>query len=543
MKVLIAEDDPTSRQMLAGILGKWGYETIIATDGLNALAILRKPDAPRLAILDWMMPGMEGIEVCRCLRSHAAASPSYLILLTARDSKDDIIRGLEAGANDYLSKPFNPQELHARIDIGRRMVSLQDQLVARVEELQRAEKRLEDAWNLEIRVAGRIQQSLLVGHPPGAINGVRIGTLSIPSRQVDGDFFDVFPLGLDSLDIVIGDVMGKGIQAAMLGAGAKGHILRVLNGLLLSGHDELPRPREIVGSLHAAMSRELMAIESFLTLCYARICVREQKLLCVDCGHTGILHWRAPSGDWRIVRGTNMPIGFHPAERFDEVSAEIAPGDVLVFFSDGITEAARADGERFGEPRLMQSIEREIGNDPKVIVNALHRDLVAFAGDGGFADDISCVVASIEPESESLRLAVKDFVMTSDMERLTDMRAALKAFLALDALRSLSERERDMLVLALQEAATNIIVHAYRRERGRPLDVRFEAFPNALRVTLSHVGDAFVPAPTPFPSADGSQDGGYGMRMIEAAVDSCNFGRDATGRNQVTLNKFIHQGD
>jgi len=128
MQILISEDDFTSRIALTGVLQKNGYEVAVTVNGAEAWDVLRQPDAPRLAILDWMMPEMDGLEVVRRVRTLESDRPPYIILLTARDEKADIIVGLEAGANDYLAKPFDAGELRARVEVGRRLVELQDAL-------------------------------------------------------------------------------------------------------------------------------------------------------------------------------------------------------------------------------------------------------------------------------------------------------------------------------------------------------------------------------------------------------------------------------
>ncbi|MGD9209788.1 MAG: diguanylate cyclase [Desulfobacteraceae bacterium] len=129
MKILIAEDDLTSRMMLDGILKKWGFSTILANDGEQAWDLMRSSEAPQIAILDWQMPAMSGVEVCRKLHQLDRPSPPYLILLTSRGEKKDIVTGLEAGANDYISKPYDNEELLARIRVGERMVKLQMELL------------------------------------------------------------------------------------------------------------------------------------------------------------------------------------------------------------------------------------------------------------------------------------------------------------------------------------------------------------------------------------------------------------------------------
>jgi DNA-binding response OmpR family regulator len=131
MKILIAEDNSTSRLILESILVKWNYEVISARDGDDAWEKLQEKDAPRLMILDWMMPGKNGVELCRELRTRDNVGSMYIILLTSRDDKNDIVEGLNAGADDYIAKPFDKDELRARIDVGRRMVELQDALIER----------------------------------------------------------------------------------------------------------------------------------------------------------------------------------------------------------------------------------------------------------------------------------------------------------------------------------------------------------------------------------------------------------------------------
>ncbi len=128
MRALIAEDDCTSRRMLEAFLVKWGYEVIVTADGEGAFKALGAPDAPTLAILDWMMPFKDGIQLCREMRKRKGRPYVYILLLTARSEKRDIVEGLEAGADDYLTKPFDPFELRARLRAGRRIVELQEQL-------------------------------------------------------------------------------------------------------------------------------------------------------------------------------------------------------------------------------------------------------------------------------------------------------------------------------------------------------------------------------------------------------------------------------
>jgi sigma-B regulation protein RsbU (phosphoserine phosphatase) len=138
MRILIAEDDLVSRRVLEGTLKGWGHDVLSTCDGLAAWQALQREDAPLLAILDWMMPGLDGLEVCRKVRTLPGGESRYLLLLTARDRKEDVVAGLEGGVNDYVTKPFDREELRARVQVGFQMVELQRRLAQRVQELEKA---------------------------------------------------------------------------------------------------------------------------------------------------------------------------------------------------------------------------------------------------------------------------------------------------------------------------------------------------------------------------------------------------------------------
>ena len=146
-RILVAEDDPVSRILISTRLTKWGYEVVLRNDGAEAMAVLREPNPPCLAILDGSMPNMDGLEICRRVRE--AEKMVYIILLTARDSKENVVEGLRAGADDYLIKPFHAEELHARILTGLRIMARHETLAHRVKALEMAASELD---SLELRI-------------------------------------------------------------------------------------------------------------------------------------------------------------------------------------------------------------------------------------------------------------------------------------------------------------------------------------------------------------------------------------------------------
>jgi two-component system cell cycle response regulator len=149
VKILIAEDDAISRRLLDTILRKWGYDVVISHDGTQAWDELQKDDSPRLAILDWMMPGMDGVEVCGKVRDRTGSPYVYILLLSAKSQREDLVKGLESGADDYITKPFDANELKVRLRAGRRILDLQEQLMSAQEALRDQASRdpLTGIWN------------------------------------------------------------------------------------------------------------------------------------------------------------------------------------------------------------------------------------------------------------------------------------------------------------------------------------------------------------------------------------------------------------
>lgn len=148
MRVLIADDEATSRHLMQATLGGWGFEILVAVDGTEALSILEGSSPPEIAVLDWIMPGVDGLGLCRRMRAAQPKAATYIILVTARGGLDNVVQGLEAGADDYITKPFDLRELRARLQVGVRIVQLQKALMERLHELEDALKRVRQLQGL-----------------------------------------------------------------------------------------------------------------------------------------------------------------------------------------------------------------------------------------------------------------------------------------------------------------------------------------------------------------------------------------------------------
>lgn len=388
MKVLIAEDEAMSRRLLQAHLERWGHEVVAAQNGAEAWTLFGAGEFS-IVISDWIMPEMDGVELIRRIRACQRPAYVYAILVTSKSQKEDIVEGMEAGADDFVTKPFDRDELRVRLRAGQRVIELETALRASLEELARARQR-------EVEVGAKIQQTLLLGSLPSNLPGMRMAILTIPSQQIDGDFCDFYRHNDRCLDIVVGDVMGKGVPAALLGAAIKSYFLRALSFLVVSlDRGELPEPEEIVTLVHADVTRHFIGLESFVTLCYARLDLERHEVAFVDCGHTKTVHFQCRRGRCETLQGENIPLGVSEREIYKQVVVPVDAGDVLFFYSDGVTEAKNETGEFFGEDRLIELIQTHGRLEPEALIDQVRRTVVAFARTETLADDVTCVAVKI----------------------------------------------------------------------------------------------------------------------------------------------------
>jgi PAS domain S-box-containing protein len=395
---------------------------------------------------------------------------------------------------------------------------------------------LEAARGREVEVGFRIQQMLLLDQPPVEFPGLRVAALTIPSQTIDGDFYAFYPHENQHLDVIVADVMGKGIPAALLGAATKSHFHKALCRLMALPRDgTLPEPREIVTLAHAEMGHHLLDLESFVTLCYVRFDPNRRRLDLVDCGHTGLIHWRAATGRCEVVHGDNLPLGFRQGEIFDQLPVSFEPGDLFVLYSDGVTEARNSSGEFFGEDRLLQGIEANSQLGAEGLVEAVRQAAVVFAGSKSLTDDLTCVAVQVVESELPLRRAALE--IPSDLNELSRAREFVRAVCGQLPGSTMDEESVGGLELAVTEACSNIIRHAYRGRADQRIHLEAETFPARVSIRLHHLGAAFDPSKVRPPTLDGSRTSGFGMYLISRSVDEVRYYRDERGHNCIALVK------
>jgi serine phosphatase RsbU (regulator of sigma subunit) len=322
LKVLIAEDDPVSRTILRRSVEKFGHECLAAEDGEKAWELFQETQEVDVIISDWMMPGIDGIEFCRRVRAVRNDVYTFFIFLTALGDRASLLEGMQAGADDYLTKPLDREELQVRLIAASRVNSLHRQLNEKRRQLE-----------AEMSRAARVQAELLPNEAP-ELDGFEVAARCVPAREGGGDFYDWIKPGRRSTDpdclaLTLGDVMGKGMPAALLMATARA----VLRALYYRN-----QPATTINLAAKALEVDLLRSASFLTLFHARLDVASRRLQYIDAGH-GHAFVRRADGTLEKVREGGLPLGILPDEIYQEGSVMFGPGDALVLYSDGLVDA------------------------------------------------------------------------------------------------------------------------------------------------------------------------------------------------------------
>jgi len=389
--VLIVEDSPVYRRLLARMLAQWGYTVSEAENGIAALDILANQPVS-LVISDWEMPEMDGLSLCREIRSRQFGHYVYVILLTAREAPDDLTLGFDAGADDFLSKPVEQSELRARLHAGARVLSLESTLAARTARLSEALRQIEQ----DLEVAARIQQSVLPSHQQRHQDYFS-DWIFLPSAWVSGDIFNVFPLD-NHLGFYCVDVSGHGVGAAMMSLAVARQFLhgRAVERFLFTADNEVASPAEVVRILNGRFCSDEVEIVSYFTMIYGVIVLGTGEGRLGQAGHP-IPFIVTPEGEARTVGNGGAPVGLMPDLCWTDVNFSLAAGERLCLFSDGITECENLVGEQFGQMRLQASLQAGAGLTLNELLPQFARHLVHWrSGDNkeplAMADDVSLLV-------------------------------------------------------------------------------------------------------------------------------------------------------
>jgi phosphoserine phosphatase RsbU/P len=405
-RILLVDDEVKVLNALSRSLDQEPYQITATTSADEAIHLLADQEFS-VIVTDQRMPAMQGVQL---LEQAKAVSPRTIrLVLTGYADMQSIIDAINRGAvYRFLTKPCRDDELQQTLrqavehfELARENRRLQELTQAQLDDLHQLNAELLERRHFEVGIAAGIQQTLLQGEiDPLLIGDWDAAALVVPSQHVGGDFFDFFHHGSTCFDLVVGDVMGKGVPAALLGAAAKARLVRAM---ALKGND-LPEPEEIIAQFHRLMTPQLLALRSFVTLCYARFDLVRQQLSFVDCGHTPILHYRCAAGDCAALKGENLPVGIRASEEYHQVTTTFGTGDRFLFYSDGVTEAQDPTEGYYGDKRLAGLLCRHARCTPHELIEHLRADVNCFAAFESLADDLTCLAVAVSAPAHSFVL-------------------------------------------------------------------------------------------------------------------------------------------
>ena len=378
-RVLVVDDAEANIDVLVQTL-RDEYRLSVAIDGESALRSIKK-NPPDIVLLDIVMPGLDGYEVCRRIRATEAWRDIPVMFLSSLEDARDKAHGFEAGGNDYVTKPFAPLEVRARVRSLLRSKAYSDAV--------------REAHARDLRIAREIQMGILPTDLSARTRGTGLDVAAVvePARQVGGDLYEVLRTADDRLVVALGDVSGKGIPAALFMA-----VTVTLLRTMARQHDD---PAEILSALNDELA-EQNPRGMFVTLQCAVFDLGRGRVTVAGAGHDPAVVLSSGHPPRRQFPSAGRVAGLMGGNEITSESLDLSPGDTLLFFSDGVTEAFDEAEELFGEERLLSHLADQPGATASETVGSLLSAVRAHAGHAKQSDDISIVASRWDPSLRQL---------------------------------------------------------------------------------------------------------------------------------------------
>ncbi|MDJ0616424.1 MAG: SpoIIE family protein phosphatase [Calothrix sp. MO_192.B10] len=368
-KILVIDDDMAVQLLLKRMLEKEGYEVVAVSNGKDGIekAITCQP---AMIICDWVMPGLTGIDVCRYIKNVPDLSTTFFILLTSLDSIADRVKGLDAGADDFIAKPIEKNELRARVRAGLRLHQLSRDL--------QNQKRLLEA---ELAEAADYVLSLL---PAPMTSPLNIDFRFIPSRQLGGDCFDYYWLDSEYLAIYLLDTAGHGLRATLLAVS----VLNLLRSRALKGLNYY-QPSEVLTALNETFPMNYQN-DKYFTIWYGVYHLSQQKLIYASAGHPPAILVSENGNSLAVhqLRTPGMPIGMFSGAKYTDAICKVEKDSSLYIFSDGAYEITKSDGNIWGLDAFIQTLVA-VSKDSNCQLEQIIKFLINYNLQSSFEDDLS----------------------------------------------------------------------------------------------------------------------------------------------------------
>jgi sigma-B regulation protein RsbU (phosphoserine phosphatase) len=371
--ILLVDDNPANLQILFQTLEGVGCKLLIAKNGKGALAIAGKA-LPDLILLDIMMPDIDGYEVCRQLKSNAATADIPVIFLSALVDTEDKVKGFHLGAVDYITKPFQPDEVIARVDTHLTIHRLKREVEIKKDQLEH-----------ELEVVSDVQRKLLPKRLP-VINGFKLAVHYETSRYAGGDYYDIAKISENSWGFLMADAEGHSAPAA---------VLMAMTCALFRAYPELPNdPAGVLRYLNQHLCK--VADPSFMTALYAVYDAEHHTVRISRAGHPLPMIYRAAEKKaFEFECPGVYPLGIEPYEiEVPVAETKLESGDRLLIYTDGLSERFNSLGETYGEQRLLQPLATPDAVEPREVIQAIMADVKNFAG-GHPADDDQAMLLGV----------------------------------------------------------------------------------------------------------------------------------------------------
>ena len=375
--VLIVDDAPSNLQMVNSIL-KDSYKVRIATSGAKALELVRATPPPDLILLDVMMPGMDGYEVCTRLKADAETKDIPVIFLTGQTETQDETRGFDVGAVDYIHKPFSPAVVKARVHTHLVLRAIREQLAMQLLAIQK-----------ELETARQIQLSILPRETP-EIEALDIGARYIPMSAVAGDFYDFIVVDDKHVGILIADVSGHGMPAALIAS--------MLKIAFAAQAGCAADPAQVLNGLNRALCGKFQ--QHYVTAAYAYVDMERRTLSYGGAGHPPLVTWGGPTGEVRKVEENGLFLGKFDFATYTSVEIPLEHGSWVLLYTDGVTETTDPKMAEFGDQRLEEVLRAEGSGSADEFAERLLAELMRWSARGSgedLDDDITMVVLHVKP--------------------------------------------------------------------------------------------------------------------------------------------------
>lgn len=383
--------------MLTVVLRKKGHDVLEAENGAQALEILEQNQDVRIIISDWMMSGINGIELLKALRQMDYGRYIYFILLTGNTEREAVIEGMNHGADDFMNKPVNFEELDARLKAGIRIIELENTLEDRNQKISEAMEIIEK----DLEAAAATQARLLC--QPVTIQHVAFDWFFQPSRILGGDMFGYQAIDDGHVSFYQLDVVGHGTPSALFSfslnnimqdTSSRGSVVKEF--IDTPPYYRVRSPEKVLSTLNKRFQAPPEAMMYF-TIAYGVINTRTGTVVYSQAGHPPPVWLRAGSNNVELLTGAGVPIGMMPDMDYEFGTIQLQPGDRLFLYSDGVTECENSSAEQFGEKRLMTCLQESFSDNLNEVVQRVENNVRDWNQKKTFEDDVTYLILEWKP--------------------------------------------------------------------------------------------------------------------------------------------------